>query len=588
MTSHVSSSRISSLTSSPSRTRSPGRSAAVAPAPPNVPPPRPPGVVTKIATSHAVAGDDYDYIYNVKKPVIAIPRNNATPNKQESFEVEIHSAGGTVLGESRFSRLSRSPQFSRTSEHSSSPSVSSIARKMTSSMSLSSCPSPIPTRTKSLNDSSISLGNQSMNDSYLTAMNESVVYSVPFSSRRGTRSSDSSAGSGYTSASLDSTTADINVSFMSSKSSPASPAPKAKRERFQLCDFEVGRTLGTGSFGRVKFAKFTSGSPLDVRLAIKILKKECVKRLNQVEHIKHEKNILEAISFGDDEVCHTDRSQQEQWSPISARHPFIVRLFGTFQDSTNLYMVLEFVRGGEFFCHLRQRGHFQNKDAMFYTASVGSVFAYLHSLDVVYRDLKPENLLLDHEGFLKVVDFGFAKYIPDDKTFTLCGTPEYIAPEVLLNKGHGKGVDWWALGILTYEMLSGVAPFSDDDPMIIYQKIVKCQVQYPSYFDPDSRSLLRRLLQVDLSKRYGCLASGARDVLTHRWFAGFDFRGLMTRSMTPPVVPTTKNQDDTSCFEFYSEADETSPKQTATKKPWTAEDDAFMRREFSQFDVVCF
>ena len=202
------------------------------------------------------------------------------------------------------------------------------------------------------------------------------------------------------------------------------------------------------------------------------------------------------------------------------------------------------------------RGHFKNHEAIFYTASVGSVFAFLHDQDIAYRDLKPENLLLDHLGYIKVVDFGFAKHLPDNRTYTLCGTPEYIAPEVLLNQGHGKGVDWWALGILTYEMLSGAAPFTDDDPMVIYQNIVRGQVQYPGYFHPDARSFLRRLLQVNVQKRYGCLANGARDVLTHRWFDDFDFQKLMSKQLKPPLIPPVQGVDDLCCFEEYPETPE--------------------------------
>ena len=293
--------------------------------------------------------------------------------------------------------------------------------------------------------------------------------------------------------------------------------------------------------------------PIEVTLAIKILRKECLKRLNQVEHMKNEKAILESLASSKKQID-KQALKDSPWFPKTTFHPFVVRLFGTFQTETFLFMVLEFIRGGEFFCHLRMRGHFKNKEAMFYAASVASVFAFLHDQNIAYRDLKPENLMLDHDGFLKIVDFGFAKLLVDNKTYTLCGTPEYIAPEVLLNQGHGKGVDWWALGILTFEMLSGVAPFTDEDPMNIYHKIIQGNVFYPSYFDPDARSFLRRLLQVNINKRYGCLAAGSRDVLTHRWFHGFDFEKLLAKELTPPVIPTVKGIDDTSCFEDYPES----------------------------------
>ncbi|KAJ1401206.1 kinase-like domain-containing protein, partial [Ochromonadaceae sp. CCMP2298] len=188
-----------------------------------------------------------------------------------------------------------------------------------------------------------------------------------------------------------------------------------------LTDFDVGVTLGTGSFGRVRFSTHRSTASI---WAIKMLKKAEVIRLQQIEHMISEKNILSSLD-----------------------HPFIVRLSGTFQDAKFLYMVLEYIVGGEFFTHLRKAGRFDHVASKFYASQIILIFEYMHSSDFIYRDLKPENLLLDKLGYLKITDFGFAKKVAF-KTYTLCGTPEYIAPEVLLNKGHGKGVDWWTLGIL--------------------------------------------------------------------------------------------------------------------------------------------
>lgn len=356
------------------------------------------------------------------------------------------------------------------------------------------------------------------------------------------------------------------------------------RKRYALSDFDLGVTLGTGSFGRVKFAKFLSPLPHETKsgLAIKMLNKDLVKRQNQVEHIKHEKNILAALStysLDNEEDDFDFDEEREPWMPAYGEaHPFIVKMFGTFQTTTYLFMVLEYVPGGEFFTHLRIRGHFKNHEAYFYASAVASVFAFLHSRSIAYRDLKPENLLLDHRGYIKVVDFGFAKRIPDNKTFTLCGTPEYIAPEVLMNAGHGKGVDWWALGVLTYEMLSGVSPFSDADTLTIYKKICKGLQAYPSYFEPDARSFVRRLLQVDVKKRYGCLANGAEDVLMHRWLLPIDHELLLQRKLDPPFVPPTTGQEDTSCFEDY---------------PYNPEDDCLGQEktdedpDFEGFSTVC-
>ena len=260
-----------------------------------------------------------------------------------------------------------------------------------------------------------------------------------------------------------------------------------------LSDFELRDTLGTGSFGRVRLVRFIGTSPPDASekakfdeyhdnyFALKILKKSEVIYLKQVEHVKTEKHILEVIS-----------------------HPFIVNLLGAFMDPKNLYLMMEYIIGGEFFSHLRKMGRFPNDTSKFYAAQITLVFEYLHSLMILYRDLKPENLLLDKDGNCKVTDFGFAKKV-EYRTWTLCGTPEYLAPEIILSKGHGKAVDWWALGILMYEMLAGYPPFYDEDPLGIYQKILEGKIKFPWHFDRHSKDLIKKLLTADLTKRLGNL-----------------------------------------------------------------------------------
>lgn len=303
-----------------------------------------------------------------------------------------------------------------------------------------------------------------------------------------------------------------------------------------LDSFNVGVTLGTGSFGRVRYATYKDAPA--VTCAIKMLKKNEVVRQQQVEHMLAEKAILEAISKGTEGL---------------SRHPFIVNLYATFHDPSYLYMVLEYVNGGEFFTHLRRCGRLDNASAKFYCASVATIFRHLHAVDIIYRDLKPENLLLDHQGFLKITDFGFAKKVLF-KTYTLCGTPEYIAPEVLLNKGHGKGVDWWTLGILMFEMLAGQPPFVDDEPMGIYQQILACNIALPRFLDRYAKSLIKKLLNPDLTKRFGCLKRGPQDVFDHKWFSGFKFDDLVHKKITPPINPTVSGPDDTSNFDPYPES----------------------------------
>jgi protein kinase A len=190
---------------------------------------------------------------------------------------------------------------------------------------------------------------------------------------------------------------------------------RVTRGKYTLADFELLRTLGTGSFGRVHLVQSNHNHRF---YAIKVLKKAQVVKMKQVEHTNDERKMLGEV-----------------------KHPFLITLWGTFQDSRNLYMVMDFVEGGELFSLLRRSGRFPNPVAKFYAAEVTLALEYLHSRNIIYRDLKPENLLLDRHGHLKITDFGFAKRVPD-KTWTLCGTPDYLAPEVVSNKGYNKSVDW--------------------------------------------------------------------------------------------------------------------------------------------------
>merc|ERR1711990_463026 len=223
-------------------------------------------------------------------------------------------------------------------------------------------------------------------------------------------------------------------------------------------------------------------------------------------------------------------------------------MYGAFQDERCLYMLMEYVIGGELFSHLRRAGRFTNEVTKFYAGEIVLAFDYLHKMDIVYRDLKPENLLLDQDGHVKITDFGFAKRV-EDRTWTLCGTPEYLAPEIIQSKGHGKAVDWWALGVLNYEMLAGYPPFYDENPFGIYQKILAGKIDFPRHFDVHAKDLIKKLLTADRTKRIGCLKNGAEDIKKHKWYRGLNWAALYNKQMDAFIVPEVSSPDDTSQYD---------------------------------------
>ncbi|KAL3282496.1 hypothetical protein HHI36_005678, partial [Cryptolaemus montrouzieri] len=285
---------------------------------------------------------------------------------------------------------------------------------------------------------------------------------------------------------------------------------------------------GTGTFGRVLLCrnKLTDGYG-----AMKILCLSDVIRLKQVEHVKNEKHILQEI-----------------------RHPFIVNMIWCDRDDMCIYMLFEYVCGGELFSYLRNAGRFGVSSAIFYSSEIILALEYLHSKSIVYRDLKPENLLLDREGHLKITDFGFAKKLTD-RTWTLCGTPEYLAPEIIQSKGHNKAVDWWALGVLIYEMLVGYPPFYDDNPFGIYEKILGGRIEWPKHLDPVAKDLIKKLLVQDRTKRLGSMKSGADDIKRHRWYKGLNWHDVTNRKLEPPILPKVSSDGDSSNFDDYPESD---------------------------------
>lgn len=234
-------------------------------------------------------------------------------------------------------------------------------------------------------------------------------------------------------------------------------------------------------------------------------------------------------------------------------HPFIIKLYSTFQNAYYVFMLLEYVCGGELFSRLRKEGRFSNDVALFYITEIVTAFEYLHSMDIAYRDLKPENLLIDKDGHIKITDFGFAKVVKN-KTQTLCGTPEYLAPEIIQNQGHDKTADWWALGILLFEMLSGYPPFYDDNPLGIYKRIIEGYYEIPQFIRPRARDLIKRLLTADRSIRLGCSERGAEEVKEHKWFIGVDWVMVTNKEIPTPWKPDIKSSIDTHYFDKYPDS----------------------------------
>ncbi|ETV90376.1 AGC/PKA protein kinase [Aphanomyces invadans] len=313
------------------------------------------------------------------------------------------------------------------------------------------------------------------------------------------------------------------------------------REEVLFDDLQVLRTLGTGTFGRVKLVKHKlTGKPY----AMKVMQKTQVVAYKQQINILNEKNLLA--------MCN---------------HPFILKLFQTFKDQQCLYLLMEFVQGGELFAYLhnteRPGGRLPNDHARFYASHVILALEYLHDRNIVYRDLKPENLLIDQEGYIKVVDFGFAK-VCADRTYTLCGTPEYLAPELVLGKGHNKGVDYWAYGVLIFEMMVGCSPFVGNNPsdqIQICRNIVKEPLRFPSWIPGACKDIVTKLLDRDVSKRMGCNHGGTHAIRTHPWFHGVEWDKIVKKREPAPWLPALSNPFDASKFAAIDEWDDVAPYQ---------------------------
>ncbi|XP_054829292.1 ribosomal protein S6 kinase alpha-3 isoform X1 [Eublepharis macularius] len=314
---------------------------------------------------------------------------------------------------------------------------------------------------------------------------------------------------------------------------------KEGHEKADPSQFELLKVLGQGSFGKVFLVKKISGSDARQLYAMKVLKKATLKVRDRVR-TKMERDIL-----------------------VEVNHPFIVKLHYAFQTEGKLYLILDFLRGGDLFTRLSKEVMFTEDDVKFYLAELALALDHLHSLGIIYRDLKPENILLDEEGHIKLTDFGLSKESIDHekKAYSFCGTVEYMAPEVVNRRGHTQSADWWSFGVLMFEMLTGTLPFQGKDRKETMTMILKAKLGMPQFLSPEAQSLLRMLFKRNPANRLGAGPDGVEEIKRHHFFSTIDWNKLYRREINPPFKPATGRPEDTFYFdpEFTAKTPRDSP-----------------------------
>uniref|UniRef100_A0A8C6WUF9 Serine/threonine-protein kinase Sgk1 n=1 Tax=Neogobius melanostomus TaxID=47308 RepID=A0A8C6WUF9_9GOBI len=290
-------------------------------------------------------------------------------------------------------------------------------------------------------------------------------------------------------------------------------------------DFHFLKVIGKGSFGKVLLARHRTD---DQFYAVKVLQKKAILKKKEEKHIMSERNVLLK----------------------NVKHPFLVGLHYSFQTADKLYFVLDYINGGELFYHLQRERCFLEPRARFYAAEIASALGYLHSLNIVYRDLKPENILLDSQGHIILTDFGLCKenIEPNGTTSTFCGTPEYLAPEVLHKQPYDRTVDWWCLGAVLYEMLYGLPPFYSRNTAEMYDNILNKPLQLKPNISNAARHLLEGLLQKDRTKRLGC-KDDFLEIKNHIFFSPINWDDLNGKKINPPFNPNVTGPNDLRHFD---------------------------------------
>lgn len=314
------------------------------------------------------------------------------------------------------------------------------------------------------------------------------------------------------------------------------------KEGFEKADpsqFELLKVLGQGSYGKVFLVRKIKGSDAGQLYAMKVLKKATLKVRDRVRS-KMERDILAEVN-----------------------HPFIVKLHYAFQTEGKLYLILDFLRGGDLFTRLSKEVMFTEEDVKFYLAELALALDHLHGLGIIYRDLKPENILLDEEGHIKITDFGLSKEAidHDKRAYSFCGTIEYMAPEVVNRRGHTQSADWWSFGVLMFEMLTGSLPFQGKDRKETMALILKAKLGMPQFLSIEAQSLLRALFKRNPSNRLGAGLDGVEEIKRHPFFATIDWNKLYRKEIKPPFKPAVGRPEDTFHFdpEFTSRTPTDSP-----------------------------